>query len=186
MATLFVDKIDPQSGTTLEIGSSGDTLNLGATAGGTLSNKPNFLVALSADQTISTATQTKVQVNSEEYDTDSIFDSTTNYRATIPTGYGGKWCFYYNLIGVAGTNNLNEFQAYIRKNGTIFTQNFCAPDVNELNAMALYESIIIDCVAGDYFELWGYVNDLTGSPNFRGKSGSYLRTYFGGYRLIGA
>ena len=30
MATLFVDKIDPQSGTTLEIGSSGDTVNLGA------------------------------------------------------------------------------------------------------------------------------------------------------------
>ena len=26
MATLFVDKIDPQSGTTLSLGSSGDTL----------------------------------------------------------------------------------------------------------------------------------------------------------------
>mgnify|MGYP006233363825 CR=1 FL=1 len=26
MATLFVDKVDPQSGTSLEIGSSGDTI----------------------------------------------------------------------------------------------------------------------------------------------------------------
>ena len=36
MATLFVDKVDPQSGTTLEIGSSGDTVNLasGATQSG--------------------------------------------------------------------------------------------------------------------------------------------------------
>ena len=33
MATLFVDKLDPQSGTTLEIGSSGDTVNLAGTAG---------------------------------------------------------------------------------------------------------------------------------------------------------
>ena len=29
MGTLFVDKLDPQSGTTLELGSSGDTVNLG-------------------------------------------------------------------------------------------------------------------------------------------------------------
>ena len=28
MATLFVDKIDPQSGTSLEIGSSGDTITI--------------------------------------------------------------------------------------------------------------------------------------------------------------
>ena len=33
MATLFVDKVDPQSGTTLEIGSSGDTVNVAGTAG---------------------------------------------------------------------------------------------------------------------------------------------------------
>ena len=30
MATLFVDKLDPQSGTTLEIGSSGDTVSVGS------------------------------------------------------------------------------------------------------------------------------------------------------------
>jgi len=36
MATLFVDKIDPQSGTTLEIGSSGDTITI--PSGATLSN----------------------------------------------------------------------------------------------------------------------------------------------------
>ena len=28
MATLFVDKVDPQSGTSLEIGSSGDTITI--------------------------------------------------------------------------------------------------------------------------------------------------------------
>ena len=28
MGTLFVDKLDPQSGTALEIGSSGDTMNV--------------------------------------------------------------------------------------------------------------------------------------------------------------
>ena len=33
MATLFVDKVDPQSGTSLEIGSSGDTITSSATMG---------------------------------------------------------------------------------------------------------------------------------------------------------
>ena len=36
MATLFVDKIDPQSGTSLEIGSSGDTITI--PSGATLTN----------------------------------------------------------------------------------------------------------------------------------------------------
>ena len=36
MATLFVDKIDPQSGTSLEIGSSGDTITI--PAGATITN----------------------------------------------------------------------------------------------------------------------------------------------------
>ena len=188
MSDLFVDNIKHQSSQgsgTITIGASGEKIDLGATAGGTLSNKPNFFAYLSADQTISTATSTKVNINTEVYDTDGIYDNSTNYRATIPTGYGGKWCFYYNLIGVAGTNNLNEYQAYIRKNGSILTQTYCTPDVNELNAMALHESIIVDCSAGDYFEVFGYVNDTSGSPSFRGHATIY-RTYFGGYRLIGA
>ncbi len=36
MATLFVDKLDPQSGTALEIGSSGDTITI--PSGATLTN----------------------------------------------------------------------------------------------------------------------------------------------------
>ena len=32
MGTLFVDKLDPQSGTSLELGSSGDTVSVNASA----------------------------------------------------------------------------------------------------------------------------------------------------------
>ena len=38
MATLFVDKVDPQSGTSLEIGSSGDTISVPSGATINLSN----------------------------------------------------------------------------------------------------------------------------------------------------
>jgi hypothetical protein len=55
MATLFVDKIDPQSGTTLTIGSSGDTVSLGS--GATSSGNFGNLVLLNS-QTVSSAVAT--------------------------------------------------------------------------------------------------------------------------------
>ena len=69
MGTLFVDKLDPQSGTSLEIGSSGDTMTVpsGATLSiaGTINassgtatgfggnNAPSFMSYMSAVQAIS-------------------------------------------------------------------------------------------------------------------------------------
>ena len=50
-----------------------------------------FRAQRSTAQTITTATYTKVQLNSEAYDTEGDFDSTTNYRHT-PT-IGGKWLY---------------------------------------------------------------------------------------------
>ena len=54
MATLFVDKIDPQSGTSLTIGSSGDTVAL--TSGVTLGSGFNFTLS----STLSTSSGTSV------------------------------------------------------------------------------------------------------------------------------
>ena len=58
MGTLFVDKLDPQSGTSLEIGSSGDTItipsgatiaNSGTATGFGESNTPVFQAMLTSD-----------------------------------------------------------------------------------------------------------------------------------------
>ena len=74
MATLFVDKVDPQSGTALEIGSSGDTITIpsGATItnngtqtgfGGT--NECIWFASQNGDQTISHNSNTKVAFSNE-------------------------------------------------------------------------------------------------------------------------
>jgi len=77
MATLFVDKIDPQSGTSLEIGSSGDTFTVpsGVTVAGAMANTPAFRVYLNSNQTISQSTVTKINFDAEDYDTDNAFAS---------------------------------------------------------------------------------------------------------------
>ena len=95
MATLFVDKIDPQSGTSLEIGSSGDTITTATGA------KPSFLypafeARLSSDQTISDDTLTKINLNEEVFDTDSAYDNSTNYRFTPQVA--GKYFVYWVMV----------------------------------------------------------------------------------------
>ena len=88
MGTLFVDKLDPQSGTSLELGSSGDTITIpsGATItnngtqtgfGGTNTNL--FRAYRNGQQTIDHSTVTKVQLNAENFDVNSKFDSSTTH-----------------------------------------------------------------------------------------------------------
>ena len=65
--------------------------NSWAEAGGT--NTPSFGAYLAANQTYSNDTWTKITMNTEEWDTDSAFDHSTNYRFTVPAGKAGKYSF---------------------------------------------------------------------------------------------
>jgi hypothetical protein len=74
----------------LGVGSNGQVLTADSTAATGIkwataagSSGPAFLAyRVTSDQSISTSTYTKVQFNAESFDTDSCFDSTTNYRFT--------------------------------------------------------------------------------------------------------
>ena len=100
MSTLKVDTILKRTGTgTITVGQSGDTIDLSnptsVTLNDTMKLKPAFHVKMSADQSIANNTQTKLQFNSEFYDTDSAFDSSTNYRFTAPSA--GKYLFHIEI-----------------------------------------------------------------------------------------
>lgn len=71
-------------------------------------------VYLSSDQSISTSTWTKIQFDSEDYDTDSEFDSTTNYRFTA-TNAG-----YYHIDFAVYMKLISSYSVDFRvlKNGT--------------------------------------------------------------------
>src|SRR6056300_1792706 len=59
--------------------------NTFASAGG--ANTPAFQATMSGNQNISTGTATKVQFDTEDFDTNSKYDHSTNYRFT-PTVAG--------------------------------------------------------------------------------------------------
>ena len=181
MATLFVDKIDPQSGTSLEIGSSGDTITTATGA------KPSFLypafeVWLSANQDISDNTATKVQFNEEAFDTDNCYDNSSNYRFT-PT-VAGKYHVYsrVQMDSNAGSNFQQGFLK-IYKNGSAYSSVQMNMNANQPENIMLNTFSTIDMNgSSDYLEVFGTIDDTSGTPKFRGTSG-LAWTVFGAYRI---
>ena len=182
MATLFVDKIDPQSGTSLTIGSSGDTVAL--TSGAVQSNLmyPAFMAYLNGNQNVSDATYTKVNLNAEQLDTNSAFDSSTNYRFTVPSGQAGKYVVSFYVEGYSsGASQLRGVNAEIRKNGSKYHRIRMDTSNNEGFLFNVSASLIIDLAVGDYIELWGYVNGTSGQTMFLGDSDT--QCFMSGFRI---
>ena len=187
MSTLEVNTINPQSGTTITIGGSGDTVTLGSGAtqsgfGG--NNTPSFQATMSGTQTITASTVTKVQFDTESFDTNGAYDHTTNYRFTVPSGEGGKYFVNINLHTSASSSAVNggvRFAPYV--NGTqssevgILTRAFITNETRTNNV-----SGILTLSASDYVEVYVY---LEGATSVRA-SVSYGVSNFSMYKLIGA
>ena len=128
------NKISPATGTAFTIGDSGDTFTVpsGATlavaSGATISNSGTasgfgvsndvVFVKRSADQSLSANTTTKVQFDSEIYDSNNWFDSTTNYRFQ-PDEAGNYLCFANIALSNAYYAN-QPFNIFFYKNGSEF------------------------------------------------------------------
>ena len=191
---LKVDKLDPQSGTALEIGSSGDTINVpsgvtldinsgatldatGATITGALANTPAFLATLGATQSISAATQTKILFDTETFDTDGTFAS---YKFT--PAVTGKYVLYGGLL-ISGVDDTEYIQLSFYKNGSILTGSIGQTRIYAVAADSspiITSSVIVESNTTDYFELYGYVSADSGSAEANN------RCFFGGNKLIGA
>ena len=154
---------------------------------GTAANTPNFLVTLTAAQTVVDNTKTKISWDNEVYDTDSAFASD---KFTVPAGQAGKYFLYIAVdIGTSGSYGVLNPRAYIYKNGTSIYY-FQGPNNAEGNDnFQVTGTIILDLAAADYIEIYGRNNNDTGTPYILGRNGDSPyeeRTWFGGYKLIGA
>jgi len=161
MATLFVDKVDPQSGTALEIGSSGDTItipsgatitNSGTATGFGESNTPLFRAYIGgSDQTISNNTWTKVGYNTETFDPSGVYDHSSNYRFT--PGVAGYFSINAQLTS-ADTADWNKFMLRIYKNGSAFA----GMQIRHTYADSITISTMDLSDDDDYYEIFCYQN----------------------------
>ena len=197
MSTLKVDTILKRTGTgTITLGQSGDTITIpsGATlnSAGTntltgISMTPAFFVTLTANQTVSDNVKTLVTWTNEVYDTNSAFASN---KFTVPSGQAGKYNFYINItLGTSGSFGVRNPRAYIYKNGTSIYY-FQGPNNEQGNDnIAVNGTLSLDLAVADYIEVYGRNDNDQGTPYILGKSGdspNEERTWFGGYKVLGA
>lgn len=140
-------------------------------------NMPAFSVYRGgSNQNVTTQTNTKVQLNTEEFDTANAFDSTTNYRFT-PQVAG-----YYQING------------QIEADGTAVTRCFCAiykngslykignDGIMTTAVRSVVNSLVYFNGSTDYVELYGWIQGT--NPNFYNSNGTGC--YLNGVLVRGA
>jgi len=173
------DTIYSSSGSTparLGIGSTGQVLTVSggvpswATPAG--SSGPAFRAFRgTSDQSISNSTWTKVELNSETFDTASAFDSTTNYRFTPQTAG------YYQINGqIKGYQSSYDrrIELAIYKNGSEIGLGSSNTGSNE-DAIPTISDLIYFNGSSDYVELYAWIQGTSAVVRF----GTSI-TFFGG------
>mgnify|MGYP001354524135 CR=1 FL=1 len=188
MSKVYVNAVEPEGASTvLTLGAVGDTVNIGGTAGtGFGSNAPAFSVCTNALSAIASATNTKIVLDREIFDSAGAFDSTTNYRFTVPAGEGGKY-FISGSINFVGTSysGQNTVKCMLYLNGSEHgtTDSIITNQANVTN-LTLNGSWILDLAAADYIELWGYWSTDGTGGNYSG-SATLQKTHMSGFKLAG-
>jgi len=146
---------------------------------------PAFEATLSANQGISDATDTKVQFDTETFDTDGCYDNSSNYRFTPTTA--GKYYVYARVQSDAQASaNFSQGIIKIYKNGSRVAQSQMNMNGNPPENIMIPVFNIVDMNgSSDYLEIYAYIDDTSSTPTVRGSS-SYAWTSFGAYKVIGA
>jgi|14_taG_2_1085336.scaffolds.fasta_scaffold19667_2 hypothetical protein len=171
---------------TTSSGSGSITIPSGVTlSGGGLANTPAFFVYSNGLNTISPSSATKATFNTEFFDSDSVYDTSTN-KFTVPSGGAGKYVVTAQAEGqsIAGTSNMNNFETYIYKNGSKIVEGSHSHQNN--NGYRIRNTVvsILDLAVADYIEI--YVYGETASGNIYVVGTVDAKTNFSAYKLIGA
>ena len=193
MSKLETNQVDPATGTTLTLGTSGDTIaipsgvtiaNSGTATGFGGTNTPYFFAYRNATLSISHAVFTTIVYDAEDLDSGSGFNLSTG-KYTVPEA--GKYYFEYSIRSTADadTNSVRIF-TYGERTGSTTTQwGNGALDwrANYARAGSVGGSIILNCSANDVIETKIY-HQTVSSGNVSIEVGSYRPTYFLGYKII--
>ena len=193
-----VNEIIKQSGSSIGIGETGDTIsltgntiNLGTT-GNTVNiagsayaaagvNTPAFHAYLSGNQTISDNAITVFAANTETFDTASDYDTST-YRF-LPAA-GKYWIYAAASIYAPGTSDLDSAQMNITKNGSTILRH-TAPDyrTNIPYGGGLSIASIIIANGTDYFTI-GVKGNSNSGGNCTISGNAEQPAYFGAFKVI--
>jgi hypothetical protein len=124
-----------------------------------MGNGPAFSAYMTANQTPTSGVHTKIQFNTEEFDTNNCYDSTTNYRFT-PTVAG-----YYQVnmhLSSRFATGVTRFSISVRKNATASKEGL--DEQNQTLFKLNLSALIYMNGTTDYIEGFGYME--ASSPQF--------------------
>lgn len=158
--------------------------NFVAGIGGT--NTPSFLAYRTSAQSLTTNTDTKVQWNVEDFDTNSCYDNATNYRFT-PTSAGKYVITHCLTVNNSSGVNVDALFVEIWKNGSssypsIYRQGLnSVTTANDFNEISFCVTKIFDMNGStDYVE--AYVH--AAGTNLQTDASSNEVGFFSGYKLL--
>lgn len=136
------------------------------------SNPYKFRAYRSSAWTMTNGAAAKLQCNTENFDTNSNYDATTNYRYTAPVaGF-----YQFNAAITAAFDVGDIYRIYLYKNGAVVSSGN-AIVVSSTFSQTLTVSDFIQLSAGDYVEVY-YVNGA--AAGVAGSTG-VANTFFGGF-----
>jgi|TARA_R110002020_G_scaffold28636_1_gene91032 hypothetical protein len=147
---------------------------------------PAFSAYNSAATVLSDASLTTIKFDTENFDTDSAFD-TSNYTFTVPSGEGGEYYFSTRMeVEAGGDGRYDNFYVRIRKNGSSTIK-----EIHYYPGTATYSPRTwtweVNCtatlVAADAITVAIYMDFNAGAPQVQGSAAS---SEFAGFRIIGA
>ena len=176
-----------ESGNTITVGASGDTTNIIGTLnkdGLAVTNTPAFSATRTSNQSAGSANAvTKFQGDIENFDTDSAYDNSTNYRFTPQVA--GKYLIYAKFyLDSSSVSAAKQAISNIYKNGSLystyqldFRNNYGGYDNSVMN-----QAIIDMNGSSDYLEAYFQIVVNSGTGLLAAGTNS---TEFGGFKLIG-
>ena len=197
MSEIQANKLSPSSGTALQIGDSGDTITI--PSGATITNSgtatgfpdvtPAFQAFKAANQSISATTYTKIQFDTEDYDTDGCYNHTSgtvtlNGISTPSYSFAPNVAGKYLIGAAVNGNTTTDFDTLlvaIFKNGT---------QVNRvINSHRHYDTAMTSFIVtangtSDYFDIQCY-SEQSGGSTLQPTDGSSRLMWFCATRLIG-
>jgi len=144
-------------------------------------NTPAFQANVSGQQTISQSTWTKVDYDTEIFDTDSMYDQTTNQRFTPTTA--GKYMIGAQMLTTMGGKDWDANDLAIYLNGSLYTKSRYQLESCQTQTSGMNVHAIIDFDgSSDYVEIytWRYTSAGGNTPYVSAGTSSI----FWGYKLI--
>jgi hypothetical protein len=147
-------------------------------------NTPTFLAKAITAQTLTDNAYTKIQFDSEEYDPDSVYDNSTNYRFTVPSGGAGKYCIYSSISIDSDGAGADYIILQLYKNGSrVFAGGRHFETGAGLDEPSAAINIVLDLAVNDYIEIYGAMDVASGSPVLKLTADSAYLNFFGAYKI---